>query len=306
VAVNASISSVIATSTIAAISPVISTPGNINISAILATSTAQALNPTLSIPSSVNVSGVLAQSTTTANAPTVTAGTSVSPVSTGLIASFDGTQVSQTSADHKTWYDQSGSGNNITITPNGASTIPATLWNATNGFTPDGNISGFNDSTITYGMTLPFDPLNGYPITWEFVIKPVSNATTELIKVLTNNGNSYTRMLIDNTNTIQAYKGGVGTSGTTPTYTIPAGSVGKYIHLVYVFTPTNLTIYLNGSQVAQSNVVYFAFTDGDANGRVVYDYQKNVSALKILRAYNGALSASDVTNNYNAYTSLLG
>lgn len=72
---NVNISSVLATMNAQAIAPIITIPGNITVSALAATVTTQALNPTLSIPSSINVSAVSAQSTTSANAPTVTATT---------------------------------------------------------------------------------------------------------------------------------------------------------------------------------------------------------------------------------------
>jgi BppU N-terminal domain/Chitobiase/beta-hexosaminidase C-terminal domain len=198
-----------------------------------------------------------------------------------------------------TWQDKSGAGNHMTLPPNGASTIPLSLWNTASGFTPDGNV---------LNMRLPFNNFNDYPMTWEFIVKVPAGVASELIKIGASNPNYIMKYRGDVTTTSSAgrlFLTKAGTSGNYIEVDVPnTTDLTKYVQFVYVVESNNLKAYCNGVLLQNVTATMPAIVDNLASGYADFQNPKNTMKTKVIRAYNRALTTEEILNNYNAQIAL--
>ncbi|PEA25814.1 hypothetical protein CN984_12245 [Bacillus cereus] len=197
-----------------------------------------------------------------------------------------------------TWKDKSGANNDMTMTPKAGWTIQASAFTA----------EGFNPTSAGLGVggSLPYNSFNDYPITWEFVVKLPKDTLNELIRVY--DGTDFVRINHSATNVIAFNKNIAG--GTLIGYTVPANvyTDHAYMHIVCVITAGSAKLYINGALAQQGASVYNVLDENAPSGLAQYQYlesnMKN-SKLKVMRAYNRELSASEVINNHLASVAIM-
>jgi hypothetical protein len=184
--------------------------------------------------------------------------------------------------------------------------------------------SGRN-GTLTNGPT--FDSANGGSIVFDGVDDYVScddiatayltlsvwvykTSTTTNQGICGRNSNSYTITQINNT--LQVYASTAGTFSDTG-YVIP---LNEWINIVFTYSGTGLsdsqTVYINGTNIFSSAAGSGALPTGRVRGGffAIGLYTTNSSywggRISQVQVYGRALSASEVTQNYNAQKSRFG
>jgi hypothetical protein len=291
IAGSITVASILATVNTQAIAPVIFVPGNITVSPIVATATAQALNPTLSIPSSVNVSALLAQSSTAANAPTVTATTTnLNPTNATLYLNSDDLAGQTLTTSGLTWQDRSGNGYNIALSL-GWGTSVALDVNANGIFNPGGG--QFNGSKLTTNLT----PFQTKVFTWEFEFV-CGNAATSAAYTLQNETGTGALYIDINGSGLVTFHGGVPWYHQyTPAINLHDGN--KHI-LQIISDGTTVKHYIDGTlqytwTIGANPVIPSGLTDLSLwfTANASNNASNGIGRLRRVRFYTTALSDAD-------------
>lgn len=150
------------------------------------------------------------------------------------------------------------------------------------------NISGTSDLASDLRLT--------GNVTIECVCKPDSQNNGNMFAMATNNGY---RMRVQSNNDLWIYSNGNSVSGGNMT-------VNTWHHCVGVFSDTGLRLYQNNSLVSSNSSAYSPATASwGSQGAVIGGYTTTSElfdgSISVVKIYNRALTAEEVSRNYNAY-----
>lgn len=222
-------------------------------------------------------------------------------IGSGLLLSLDAGNVNSYPGSGNTWFDVSGNSNNGTL----------------NNITYNSNNGGSLVYTSTSITTVPMTNL-----------RPTTSITQESWFLITNNvgqvfigsqygtqsNNSYA-LWLEYTNLFAA---GVNIGGSFNFQTFSSSiSTNVWYHYIHTYDGSNQRMYINGSQVFSwattgsiaydtNNTLLAVGNDWNGSGYNVGAGVGVQGRLAIVRIYNRALSASEVSQNYNALRSRFG
>jgi len=210
-------------------------------------------------------------------------------VTSGLVLALDAGSTKSYPGSGTTWFDRSGNNFNGTLT-NGPT------FSSANGGTLV--FDGTNDQIVLTSATLPISGNGARSIfAW---IKSVSTFTSYVSTGTANNSQSFN---------LVKYSNNIGVMGYNLDYYPTTGSSGKNVadgnwHYVGVsFNGTNLSMYVDGILDNTSGTFTYS-TTGQNNyiarsSHVGHENYVNGS-IAIVKIYNRALSATEVSQNFNA------
>jgi hypothetical protein len=217
-------------------------------------------------------------------------------VTDGLVLSLNAADRNSYPGSGTTWTDMSGNGNNGTLT-NGPT------FSSANG----GAIvfDGTNDYVATAGISATVSELT--IATWLFVTEPQPNEYSSI--VFSRSGNITGLHFLGIAFGGNGYKLSYTYNGSGYTWGgAPAVTPSVWNSVTLVFRSTGAFFYING-QFSASDLASLAATNlaalqiGRDSGTFGRYYKGNLATTQI---YNRALSASEITQNYNAQKSRYG
>lgn len=133
-------------------------------------------------------------------------------------------------------------------------------------------------------------------VTIECVCKPHSQNNGNMFAMATNNGY---RMRVQSNNDLWIYSNGNTVSGGNMT-------VNNWHHCVGVFSDTGLRLYQNNSLISSNSSAYSPATSSwGSQGAVIGGYTTTSElfdgSISVIRIYNRALTAEEVSRNYKTY-----
>lgn len=207
-------------------------------------------------------------------------------VTTGLDLYLDASNSRSYSGTGNIWYDISGNGRNATAvgSPTYDSTNGAFNFNGTSQYFDLGNTS------LNYQGTQPY--------TFGAWVKSSNAAKGEQCIICRYNvGGSFLFRLINGQ--VESYRTGQGSYQ----YTGLTLTSGTYYYLASTYDGTNINIFVNGVRVYSSTSGSMSFTStiNTYIGKSVENYDRYFSGqMKVVQAYNIALTDGQVLQNYNA------
>lgn len=219
-------------------------------------------------------------------------------VTNGLVLHLDAGNTKSYSGSGTVWNDLSGNGNNGTLT-NGPSYNAANkgsiVFDGTNDY-----ITGF--SNVSVNISSPFSCEIWFNLT------SYSDTYPTLMQIKTNTTNAVNMSLSQQASYLGIIFGSASTWARIKTDNPPL--IQKWNHIILTYngagagTTTNYQIILNNTIQTLSSAAGFATTTQtnyigslNAASRGIDDFIGNISICKI---YNRALSANEVSQNYNA------
>jgi hypothetical protein len=230
------------------------------------------------------------------NAPPTLASTSAivtSPVLSNLRLNLDAGDQASYSGSGTTWTDLSGSGNNATwqVTPTFSTAQGGTF--TLNGSTQFASTSSISTDVFTVEVWAKFDALN-------------NNYACLVTNVYTGDKINYSICFRGNSTITGAYhQNGTGwIGGQTGAFT-PV--VGTWYQFVYTVAKSGLnyigTLYVNNTVISGTTTSTIAPTSDAAGIRIGRRWDSGeyiTGSIPVVRIYNRALSAAEITQNYNA------
>ena len=230
------------------------------------------------------------------NAPPTISSTSAivtSPVLNNLRLNLDAGDQASYSGSGTTWTDLSGSGNNATwqVTPTFSTAQGGTF--TLNGSTQFATTSSISTDVFTVEVWAKFDALN-------------NNYACLVTNVYTGDKINYSICFRGNSTIAAAYhQNGTGwVGGQTGAFT-PV--VGTWYQFVYTVAKSGLnyigTLYVNNTAISGTTTSTIAPTSDAAGIRIGrrWDSGEYINgSIPVVRIYNRALSATEITQNYNA------
>lgn len=222
-------------------------------------------------------------------------------VTAGLVVSLDAALLQSYPESGTTWYDLSGNGNNATL-------VNSPTYTKTNKGELRFNKTSYQHATI---------PDIGSKTKWtvETWIKYASSPPAGTAPIVTNayDGSNLNFSLGTNDPLSTAVKAGFFTPGawhnTTTGVTV---IVGNWYHFVGTYDGATVILYSNNSVAGTLNYVGTPASGGEIRIARRWDAPANDQGnytdgtIPIVRIYDRALSASEVTQNYNATKSRYG
>jgi hypothetical protein len=230
------------------------------------------------------------------NAPPTISSTSAivtSPVLSNLRLNLDAGDQASYSGSGTTWTDLSGSGNNATwqVTPTFSNAQGGTF--TLNGSTQFATTSSISTDVFTVEVWAKFDALN-------------NNYACLVTNVYTGDKINYSICFRGNSTIAAAYhQNGTGwVGGQTGAFT-PV--VGTWYQFVYTVAKSGLnyigTLYVNNTVISGTTTSTIAPTSDAAGIRIGRRWDTGeyiTGSIPVVRIYNRALSATEITQNYNA------
>ncbi len=218
-------------------------------------------------------------------------------ITNGLVLSLDAGNSKSYPGSGTTWSDLSGNSNTGTLTngptfsTDGGGSITS---NGSNSYTNIPNTNNFSSNTLTFDL----------------FFKPIVNPTSigyVLAKQYNVNYGSFTLYSAGSGN----YVIGVGTSTTSAASTSVNLLINNWYHVAGVYDGTNMLFYFNGRFISTTaypgnNPIIYDSSQPINIGRYGSSYPTQLytaSRIGNLKLYNRALSASEITQNYNALKS---
>jgi hypothetical protein len=214
-------------------------------------------------------------------------------VTDGLVTYLDASNPSSYSGSGSTWFDLSGNGNNATL-------VGSPTWDSTNGgrFTLNGT-SQYMSGTF---------PLNNNAFTVSFTLQNTARSadgqlfslgSPEKILVYTGSGFDYAFSVYSPT-----------IYNTIPRYSMHTMEIGKWYNVTITYNNTTSDMYLNGRlaySLSNSLVNTTVGSDTWNLGRRLEGGGQNAAGYYgNLMLYNKALSAQDISKNFNTFRAKYG
>jgi len=214
-------------------------------------------------------------------------------VTNGLVLSLDAADQNSYVSGSTTWNDLSGNNNSGSLTNNPGFVNNALTFNGTTNTATFSNIPGPSFSLISSSFTTEF---------WVYTTTTGSNQGLISSNQSSTNGGQYS-FILRGTTIICSFYG-------TLTYTDVSGGpviTGSWVHYVNTFNYANqsASIYVNGvlsgaGSMASSPLITSASL---LLGRYAFGGGYLTGSMGLARIYNRALSATEITQNYNAIKS---
>jgi len=237
-------------------------------------------------------------------------------VNSGLVLALDTADRKSYPSGATTWTDLSGSGNNVSLLTHFGAAVP--VYSTSNGgYFNVGNVDWFN---TVYGQATLSSSLKPTLITveaWVYMGTTVSPSNETIISVQKGTGEVYSYFMryIDGrfSGEITANAGGNATHvGGNPTI-----SANRWYHVLFTYDGTTLRLYVDGIQRATSTTASGNITYNSLNTKMLIGaryagagYDTGITqwwgaarpgrGISIIRIYNRALTAAEVTQNFNA------
>jgi hypothetical protein len=209
-------------------------------------------------------------------------------VTSGLTLAFDAGNLVSYGGDGTTWYDMTSNGNNGTLT-NGATysggTVPSIVLDGVDDYVIKSNVTGLPNLESNF--------------TIEAFIRPTS-ANYGNIAVLANSSYNLECQLLYTVNKVLVTKYGGDILVTANNNSVP---MYNWSHIVYRQENNNGSIYINGQLNVSSSIIPQTATTtnfllGVYNTTAPQPFGGNYG---MVRVYNRALSASEISQNFNTY-----
>lgn len=227
-------------------------------------------------------------------------------ITSGLVLYLDAGNSASYPGSGTTWFDLSGNGNNGTLL-NGPTFNGSILdFDGTNQGCNIGSPTNLNNEYATHEIWVKLDNPNNGVAQQIFARRNTSAGTFTMAKTDASLGNTFRFNYRDATNI--AYS--------LPLNTLPSTN---WIHLVQTYNGTNVSAYVNGILDASLDVPAAGITglSGPLNtgtgGPFAIDIARNNNAANFMDgkvglalAYNRALSAAEVAQNFNAFRGRFG
>jgi len=226
-------------------------------------------------------------------APTYSKPQTQPPITAGLILNLDAGNAASYPGTGTTWTDLSGNGNNGTIsgTPTYTSSGTASYFTINSGAT----INQYIDTAV---------PTPTLPITINFWIYP-TNVTATKLNLYDTAPNS--------SNVLRIYNGLIEWWNASPTISLLTQlTANNWYNLTIIYnysTNRTITLYINGNLITTatgSTTATYAWTKfliGNVNGNTDGVFSGRIALAQI---YNRQLTATEITQNYNAYSTRYG
>jgi hypothetical protein len=209
-------------------------------------------------------------------------------VTSGLTLAFDAGNLVSYGGVGTTWYDMTSNGNNGTLT-NGATysggTVPSIVLDGVDDYVVKSNVTGLPNLESNFAI--------------EAFIRPTS-ATYGNIAVLANSSYNLECQLLYSVDKVLVTKFGGDILVTATNNSVP---MYNWSHIVYRQENNNGSIYINGQLNVSSSIIPQTATTtnfllGVYNTSAPQPFGGNYG---MVRVYNRALSASEISQNFNTY-----
>jgi hypothetical protein len=217
-------------------------------------------------------------------------------VTNGLVLNLDAAKVDSYPGTGTTWRDLSGNNNNGTLTNgptfSGIGKQATIVFDGVNDFVSTSYSGSNNNSDFTFSTW--FNPLN-------------ATNTAPLNRGRDNSGNGWSLLLGTDNSSGNRYRAGVvKTDGETVGYVAYSTSSVIFNQWVYItgvwISGNSINLYVNGvfnSSVAVTGTSLRTSTDGWVLGSITTTIFSNIQVASA-QIYNRALSADEVSQNFNA------
>jgi hypothetical protein len=213
-------------------------------------------------------------------------------VTSGLVMNIDASQLRSYSGSGTTWTDLSGNNNN------GALTNGPTFSNANGGII---TFDGINDYCAITNLV----NLNNTSATHEIWVKlnaPNDGLQQQIFARTNTNAGTFNITKISGTNLFQMnYRNSANTQATVTLNTLPSTN---WVHIVITYDGSVFNAYINGVLDTTTSAVTGALNTGGTFAMALAAQTTGATAfcpcnIGLARAYNRALSAIEVLQNFN-------